>query len=193
MWIQEGICTYGDMLYIREMEGEEAYQKRMHSMGIHLSGKPVMLADTADSDLAYTGDIYAKGAYFMHSLRYLLGDSVFFPTLMKLATDPAYTYDNMIATKDVEQLFSSAAGRNLNAFFNFYLRTTNRFEVRIKQTNENKYRISLVNFDEPLPMEITTDSGTTKMIIDKKGIEITSTTLPQVDKKGFYYKRAIYE
>lgn len=193
MWIQEGICSYGDALYFREMEGEESYQKRMRNQSMHLSGKAVVLADTADSDLAYSGDIYGKGAFFMHSLRYLLGDSIFFPTLKTLATDPAYTYDNMIATKDVEQLFSKASGRELKPFFDFYLRTTNRFEVRVKQTTEDKYRISLINFDMPLPMEITTDKGTTKMTVDKKGIEVTSSSLPQIDKTGFYYKRIIYE
>jgi aminopeptidase N len=193
MWIQEGICSFGDALYTREAEGEEAYQKRMRNSAMRFSGKAVVLADTADSDLAYTGDIYGKGAFFMHSLRYLLGDSIFFPTLKKLATDPAYTYDNTVTTDDVEQLFNKASGRDLHAFFNFYLRTTNRFEVSVKQTNEGKYRVTLLNFDTPLPMEITTDKGTTKMMVDKKGVAIESATMPGIDNKGFYYKRVIYE
>jgi aminopeptidase N len=193
MWIQEGICSFGDALYTREAEGEEAYLKRMRNTGMHLSGRAVVLADTADSDLAYTGDIYGKGAYFMHSLRYLLGDSTFFPTLKKLATDPAYTYDNTVSTTDVEQLFSKESGRDLRSFFNFYLRTTNRFEVRVRQTTDDKYRISLLNFDTPLPMEITTDKGTTRMMVEKKEFEVQSTVPPQVDKRGFYYKRVIYE
>ena len=29
MWIQEGICTYGDALAVRELAGEDAYMKRM--------------------------------------------------------------------------------------------------------------------------------------------------------------------
>ena len=62
---------------------------------------------------AYIGDIYTKGAFFMHTLRYVLGDELFFPTLKKLATDPQYTYSNFITTDDVEQLFSKAAGKNL--------------------------------------------------------------------------------
>ncbi len=193
MWIQEGICSFGDALSTREMDGEEAYQKRMRTTAMHFSGRPVVYGDVIDSDSAYTGDIYGKGAYFMHSLRYLLGDSIFFPTLMKLATDPAYTYDNMIGTDDVEQLFSKASGRDLHSFFNFYLRTTNRFEITVKQTAEDKYRVSLQNFDTPLPMEVTTDKGTTRLLIDKKGIEVQSATLPQIDRKGFYYKRVSYE
>lgn len=193
MWIQEGICSFGDALARRELEGEEAYMKYMRNAAMHFSGRPVIYADTADSDLAYRGDIYGKGAYFMHSLRYLLGDSIFFPTLKKLATDPAYTYDNTVSTNDVEQLFSKASGRNLRSFFDFYLRTTNKFEVRVKQTAVDKYRISLLNFDTPLPMEITTDKGTTRMMVEKKEFEVQSTVPPQVDKQGFYSKRVIYE
>ena len=30
----------------------------------------------------------SKGSFFMHSLRYVIGDELFFPTLKKLATDP---------------------------------------------------------------------------------------------------------
>ena len=194
MWIQEGICSYGDALYYREMEGEESYQRRMRNTCRNFSGKPVVYADTADSDLAYSGDIYGKGAFFMHSLRYVIGDEIFFPTLKKLATDPQYTYDNMVSTKDVEQLFSKAAGKDLKPFFDFYLRTTNKFEILVKQTAEDKYKISLLNFTGmPLPVEITTHEGVKKLMIDKKEIEVQSTIVPIIDKKGFYYKRVIME
>ncbi|HYF29624.1 MAG TPA: M1 family metallopeptidase [Chitinophagaceae bacterium] len=193
MWIQEGICSFGDALYYREMEGEESYQRRMRNTARNFSGRAVVLADTADSDLAYTGDIYGKGSYFMHSLRYLIGDDIFFPTLMKLATDPQYTYHNMVSTQDVEQLFSKAAGKNLKPFFDFYLRTTNRFEILVKQTAEDKYKISLLNFSMPLPIEITTHEGVQKLTIDKTAVEIQSTIVPGIDKKGFYYKRVILE
>lgn len=193
MWIQEGICSFGDALYYRDMEGEEAYLRRMRNTARNFSGKAVILADTADTDLAYSGDIYGKGAYFMHSMRYLIGDEIFFPTLKKLATAPEYTYDNMVTTADVEKLFSSASGMNLKPFFDFYLRTTNRFEVMVKQLADDRYRISLANFDMPLPMEVTTTEGKKKLMIDKKGIEVKSITPPEVDKQGYYYKRIVLE
>jgi aminopeptidase N len=67
-------------------------------------------------------DIYVKGSFFMHSLRYVLGDAIFFPALKKLATDPATTYDNFVTSTDVEQLFSKAAGYSLKPFFDFYFK-----------------------------------------------------------------------
>jgi hypothetical protein len=52
----------------------------------------------------------------MHSLSYLLGESVFFPILKKLATDEKYTYNHFVTTDDVEQLFSKESGKNLKPF-----------------------------------------------------------------------------
>lgn len=193
MWIQEGICSFGDALFFREAAGEAAYQAKLRNTMRHLSGKAVVLGDVVDSDLAYTGDIYGKGAFFMHSLRHLIGDSIFFPTLKKLATDTAYTYNNTVSTADVEALFSKAAGRDLKPFFDFYLRTTNKFDVLVKKTAEDKYQISLTNFDMPLPMDIVTNEGTKTIPLEKKPITVTSNRLPEIDSIGFYLKSVRYE
>ncbi|HLF45500.1 MAG TPA: M1 family metallopeptidase, partial [Chitinophagaceae bacterium] len=118
MWIQEGICSFGDALFTREYAGEKAYLNRMKNIAFTLNGKiPVVQGEEVDSDSAYKGPIYGKGAFFMHSLRYILGDNIFFPTLKELATDPQYTYDNTVTTDDVEKLFSKAYGKNLQSFF----------------------------------------------------------------------------
>ncbi|HPZ87705.1 MAG TPA: M1 family metallopeptidase [Flavihumibacter sp.] len=193
MWIQEGICSYADALFTREAGGEEAYQARMRNTMRHLSGKPVIWSDTADSDLAYTGDIYGKGAFFMHSLRHYIGDSIFFPTLKKLATDPAYTYDNMVDTYDVLKLFNKESKRDLTAFFDFYLRTTNKFDILVKSVADGKYQVSVTNFDQALPVEISTDKGLEKWTLSKTPVVISSQQLPAVDPIGFYLKTVRYE
>lgn len=194
MWIQEGICSFGDALYTRELEGEESYLKRMQQTARATQNKvPVVQGQDLDSDKVYHSDIYGKGALFMHTIRFVIGDDIFFPTLKKLATDPKYTYDNFVSTDDVEQLFSSASGKDLTPLFDFYLRTINKLEVVVKQTSATKYTIQLANFDPPLPMEIKTDAGVTKMTIDKKGVTIESASMPVIDPNVYYLKRVIYE
>jgi aminopeptidase N len=194
MWIQEGICSFGDALFQREAEGEESYLKRMQQTARAIGNKvPVVQGKNLDTDVAYQGDIYGKGAFFMHTLRYVIGDEVFFPTLKKLATDPQYTYDNLVSTDDVEKLFSQASGNNLKPLFDFYLRTTNKLDVNVKQSGENKYTIALLNFDGPLPIEVITASGSTVTVLDKKGITVESDTPPIIDPKVYYLKRVIYE
>ena len=194
MWIQEGICVFGDAMATRELAGEEAYMTRMKTTGIATQNiKPVVLGEQVDSDSAYHTDIYGKGAFFMHSLRWLLGDEIFFPTLKKLATDPMYTYDNTVTTDDVEQLFSKASGKNLKPFFDLCLRTINRIEFKVKQIDLTNYDISLQNLDMELPVEITTNNGIKRTDISKKPVRIRSDSMPLVDEKYYYLKRVIYE
>jgi aminopeptidase N len=154
MWIQEGICTFGDAMAVRELAGEEAYLERMRLTAMNSQNKiPIVRGESGvDSDSAYNGDIYGKGAFFMHTLRYVIGDDVFFPTLKKLATDPQYTYHNFVSTDDVEKLFSNASGKNLKSLFDFYLRTTNKLDVLVKQTGDKTFNVSLQNIDMSLPV-----------------------------------------
>ena len=194
MWIQEGICTFGDALATRELAGEEEYQKKMRQNARNTQNKiPVVRGEEVDSDSAYNSDIYGKGAFFMHTLRYIMGDDLFFPTLKKLATDPLYTYDNTVVTSDVEKLFSKSFGKNLEPLFHLMLYTTNKLEFGVRQTAENKFQVKLLNLEMALPLEIMTDTGIQKVVIDKKGISITSSSYIQIDPKGFYLKKIMME
>jgi hypothetical protein len=122
-----------------------------------------------------------------------MGDEIFFPTLKKLATDPKYTYDNTVTTADVEKLFSSAYGKSLEPLFHLFLYTTNKLEVYIKQTKENEYQVKLLNLDMTIPVDIQTNSGIQRVMVDKKGITINSTSFIQVDPKVFYLKKVTME
>ena len=194
MWIQEGICSFGDALYFRDMEGEESYLKRMASVARGTANKiPIVQGDAIDSDQTYHGDIYGKGAFFMHTLRFVIGDEMFFPTLKRLATDPQYTYDNTITTDDVEELFSSASKQNLKPLFDLFLRTPDKLDIVVKQKGEEKYVINLVNLDMEIPMEVLTSSGKLRLMVGKAPVEFVSTTPPVIDPTVFYIKRVILE
>lgn len=195
MWIQEGICSFGDALYTKDVAGEEAYLLRMRNTASTLNGKiPVVRGEQVDSDSAYKGPIYGKGAFFMHSLSYFLGENVFFPILKKLATDEKYTYNNFITTDDVEQLFSKESGKNLKPFFDFYLRTVDKLDFKVVYRPGDKYKITFTNLNMELPVDITTDKGTTRMtLIPVQEITIDSKTPPLIDPKGYYLKKVSYE
>lgn len=194
MWIQEGICTFGDAMAYLELAGDGAYLKRMQQTSRSLQNRyPVVRGDEVDTDSAYQGDIYGKGAFFMHTLRYVIGDEIFFPTLKKLATYPQYTYDNTVVTSDVEKLFSGAFGKSLQPLFHLFLYTTNKLEVHIKQRDDDKYFVRLLNLDMAVPIDILTDAGKKRMMIDKKGILITSKIPVQADPDVYYLKKVIFE
>ncbi|MGZ3834742.1 MAG: M1 family metallopeptidase [Mucilaginibacter sp.] len=193
-WIHEGICSFGDALYTREFEGEAAYNKIFQHSIFSIANKlPVVQHADMDEEAAYIDDIYSKGAFFMHTLRYVMGDTLFFPALKKFVTSPQYTYDNLVTTDDVEQFFTKEAGRNLKPLFDLYLRTTDKLEIHIKQLPNNKYLVQLQNNNIPLPLDIATDAGTERIMIDSKGIKIESKTIPVIDPEVFYIKKVIIE
>ncbi|HVX50927.1 MAG TPA: M1 family metallopeptidase [Chitinophagaceae bacterium] len=193
-WIHEGIGSFGDALYTYDKEGEDAYERIFQRSIVNIKNdKPVVLGKDIEEEEAYHPDIYSKGAFFMHTLRYVMGDSLFFPALKKLATDSMYTYSNLASTEEVQQLFTNAYGKDLAPLFHLYLYTINKLEVHIHEAPYNTYTIKLDNIDMPLPLDITTSNGTERVMVDKKGVVIKSNTLPLVDTRVFYIKRVIYE
>ena len=193
-WIHEGIGTFGDALYTRDMEGEAAYEKYFQRIAPRIRNeKPVVLGKDIPEDEAYHPDIYPKGAFFMHTLRYVIGDSIFFPTLKHLATDTNTTYTHTTSTADVERLFSKASGADLSPLFHLFLYTTDKLDIDVRQTGDTRWLVRLQNIDMPLPVEIVTDKGSQRVMVDKKGVVVNSATLPLVDPRVFYLKKVIYE
>jgi len=191
MWIQEGIATYAEALAMFELGGEAAYNEIIAGHRKNVRNKKAIVPgeEVTEEEVYSGGDIYGKGSFFMHSLRYLIGDEVFFPTLKKLATDPAYTYDQFVTTSDVEKLFSSQSGKDLKPFFDFFLRTTKVLEVGIKEVGFQKYQIKVENSFMPLPFDISSNEKTSRVVIDKEGIIVNSALPPQLDAKGYYLKK----
>lgn len=194
MWIQEGIDTFGDAMYVRDYEGEEAYQKLMQRTAWRAENyQPIVPGTDINTDQVYQRDIYGKGAFFMHTIRYVIGDEIFFPTLKKLATDPAYSYDHLITTSDVEKLFSTASGKDLKPLFVLFLKTTQKLEVSVRRVDENKYEVKILNLESEIPIDIKTESGTVRTIVSKKPIVVTSSQTPVIDPTVFYFKKVIVE
>lgn len=194
MWIQEGIDTYGDALYIREYEGEEGYQKLMQQTARNIENRQAVVpGKDIDTDKVYQRDIYGKGAFFMHTIRYVIGDEIFFPALKKFVTSPDYTYDNLVDTDDVEKHFSAASGKDLKPLFDLFLRTTDKLTVSVRQTGEKKYMLKVVNPGISVPIDIQTDKGIERMTLDAKEVSVESSTPPVIDPKVFYFKKVILE
>ena len=138
-WIHEGIGTYMQSLYAEKLKGPAAYKQVMGEQrrGIANTGA-LAPRELHSSGEMYTtkkwknspgGDIYNKGSWVMHSLRYVLGDETFFKVLRRFAyPDPALeklsdgracrfaTTDELLAIAEKE------SGRKLGWFWELYLR-----------------------------------------------------------------------
>ena len=188
-WIHEGICTYGEALYQLEKGGEEAYHNYMKKIKRRIRNKkPIIPQKNATEHEAYSSDIYSKGAYVMHSLRYLLGDSTFFKTLKQFATDSAYTYQNRVSTDDFIELVNRNSNKDYSEFFHLYLNTTELPAIKIDSLAADGFEISIPNIDFDLPVDVTLDNDTLRMMLGKTPIEVKSTAKPKVDQKDWFLK-----
>lgn len=185
-WIQEGITSFGDWMFYWEHGGEEAYFKKAENTLKQIShSKPVVSAVNSTEEEAYHPEIYTKGAYLMHSLRWVLGDDVFFPMLKAFADDPRFTYENQVNTRDFIDFVQSYSRKDLEGFFQLYLYTTDIPEVKISKKGEKGYEVSLLGIDFQLPVEVETEKGVKTVMLGKKPLLINSKNVPIVDPRGW--------
>jgi len=101
-WLHEGYGQYMQPLYGQWREGEARYA--------------AMMAEQR------------KGAWVLHTLRYLIGDAAFFDATRRLVygrpdPKPGNFKPRFTTTPEFEMLMSAAAGRDLGWFYRVYLRS----------------------------------------------------------------------
>lgn len=186
MWIHEGITTYGDWLFYLEHGGEEAYFAKVKSELKKIKhAKPVVSPPNSTEEEAYHPEIYTKGAYILHSLRWLLGDEVFFPMLKAFASDERFIYQNRVDTKDFTDFVHTYTGNDFCSFFELYLKTTDLPEVRVKRRSKRRWEISLEGIDFEMPVELNTSSGIQVVKLGVKPSLIEDTERPEIDPNGW--------
>jgi aminopeptidase N len=137
MWIHEGIGTYMQALYLERRRGRKAYDIEMAKNRRVLNNrKAVAPRESQDSKQIYFGvdgrhdnDIYYKGSWIVHTLRWVLGDEAFFTVLRRWAyPDPEKekvadgTQVRFTDTDEIRAIAERASGRELGWFFEVYLR-----------------------------------------------------------------------
>lgn len=188
-WIHEGICTYGEALYQLDKNGGQAYHDYMKGIKRKIrNDKPIIPKRKANASEVYHGDIYYKGAYLMHSLRFVLGDTLFFRTLKEFACDSANIYHSNVDTDDFIALINKNSGRDYSGFINSFLYTTDLPHVQIDSLGKERYQLSLLNVDFDLVMEVQLDSVVTKLNLGQDAVVAYSKEKPIVDPNYWYLK-----
>lgn len=214
-WIHEGFQSYMDVLYQEYLHGKEAYVKAMAPRaGRFRNMQPVAPREpkiayqvymTAPDYLNSDGDIYGKGAYFLHTLRYLIGDEAFFKALRHMAypTKEMETYtdgrqERLVNTDDFLSIAEADSGMKLEWIFEMYLRQPKlpKLETRVVTSiNPNKPSVLELewitpnNLPFPMPVDVIID-GKTKRVEMKDGkgsVEFTGAT-PVADPDGWVLK-----
>ncbi len=119
IWLNEGFATYGDALFTEHRYGTEAFRNRMNSFAQAYFAYDVSLRHPIYDPWAYTGNLfntneYQKGAWVLHMLRGVLGDSTFFSVFP--AYGEKFGFGNAV-TEDFIALVDSISGEDLHWFF----------------------------------------------------------------------------
>jgi aminopeptidase N len=119
LWLSEGFATYLAALWTRHAEGESAFRTTMAQAAADiLQSKETLrpIVDTAAKDLGglLNSNNYQKGAWVLHQLRGLMGDSAFYAGLRRYYTTHR---DSTALSSDFAKIMSQAASRDLDWYF----------------------------------------------------------------------------
>lgn len=118
-WLNEGFASYAEALYAEHTGGYSAYQNYMVNFEFYGAGS-VYMNDVSNPFTVFQPIIYNKGAYVLHMLRGVLGDSIFFKSIKTYATNSSFMYKNA-STEDFQAICESISGQNLNYFFDQWI------------------------------------------------------------------------
>ena len=134
-WLHEGFAQYMQPLYGRWREGDYRYHVMLEAQRNRImNAAPVVRDKLLTEEEVYEpskggagGDIYFKGAWTLHTLRWLIGDKAFFAATRRLVygrpdPQPGNFAPRYASTKEFEEIVAEESGRDLGWFFNAYLR-----------------------------------------------------------------------
>ena len=124
VWLSEGFATYFDGVIAAALDGDSVLVNRMRSNAedyfkSDVTDRPIVdSANAADPITLLNANSYPKGAWVLHTLRGLMGDSAFFRGLRSYYT----TYRDSTATSaDFEHVMEKAARADFGWFFHQWL------------------------------------------------------------------------
>ena len=143
-WIHESFANFAEALYAEDIarrngeDSDAAYLRYIATVRGRISNVlPVAPRESRSTKDMYTlpdggfnGDIYFKGSWFLHTLRYLIDeDEAFFRALRRIMyPDPALeaatdgSANHFITTVDVQAAFEAESRMDLSVYFEVYLR-----------------------------------------------------------------------
>ena len=181
MWLHEGFGTYMQPLYVEYLFDQEAYHKAMSEMRYFGNTRTIAPREITSANEIYKAPIYAKGAWILHNLRYVIGDEAFFKALKNMAYPNLE--DNPVmdgrqvrfaTTDDFLHIAEKASGQELDWFFEVYLRQP-RLPVLyslVENGNLNLRWKSPENLPFPMPVEVKIGNSIKRYDIPEKGLTI---------------------
>jgi hypothetical protein len=201
IWLNEGFATYSEALYYELTRGKDYYHTYMSFMDWN-HPYPIFVDDTTSVGRIFDGTVYDKGAWVLHMLRHIVGDSTFFDILLAYSHDPRFAYGNS-TTAGFQSVCETVAGRDLDWFFQPWIYQfgrpiyraewraeagTNILHLKIQQTQQSLF---------PMPIDVTIETvqgDTVVTVFNDAAVQNFNISLPAqptniiLDKDGWILK-----
>ena len=168
MWLHEGFGSYMQPLYRERLSGKDSYNEAMMQQRRGIRNQKAVAPDSIlSSQEIYAGhDIYSKGSWVLHTLRFLVGDDAFFEILrrqaypnaeLEMVTDGSQT--RFATTEDFRKTAESISRKELRWFFDVYLRQPELPQVSVIRdaTSVLVQWKSPNDLPFPMPIEVAID------------------------------------
>jgi len=184
-WLHEGFGFYMQPSYSLYKFGDAAYNHSMYSAYLGLKNcEPVVLDGQITSDQAFNSDIYGKGGWTLHTLRWLVGEDVFWQATRELLygvnNTASLTYPIAPRYRNTDEfiaIINRLTEKDYQWFFNMYLKQAELPELTETYNGDTLTlswqhpHIAAERFPMPVPISI---NGIEKIYqMDKGELRIT--------------------
>ncbi len=178
LWLSEGFATYFAGLFIRNHDGDEAFQAYMkaeaQSYFEFAKRKRTPIHDTETETLfeLLNANNYQKGAWVLHMLRAELGDQVFYDGLRSYY---ARHKNSIASSEDLRSALEKISRRDLKRFFASWVYGPGhpRYELKWNwNAKSRKLKLSLSQlqpepaFPNAVEVEVVTPAGKRRVIFE---------------------------
>ena len=124
MWLNEGWASFNEHLFFEDVYGEDSARSALrvnHQLVLqmaHVNDGAYLPVSGVPSAETYGTTVYKKGEDVIHTLRYYMGDSLFFSSVRAYIN--YYAYQNG-STLKLQNFLSQASGIDLTDYFNDWI------------------------------------------------------------------------
>jgi len=161
MWIHESFGAYAEALYVEYYWGRKEALKYINAKKQSIrNDKPIIGPYNVNKE--GSGDMYNKGQLVLNTLRDVINnDPLWFSILKGIQRK---FYHQTVTAEDIIGYFNQKSGRNLDYFFDQYLRTPNppELEAIVSQKGDTtvvKYKWNADIAEFRMPIKITTSKN----------------------------------
>ncbi len=162
MWLHEAFATYLEALYAEYLKGTVAYRVYLNRQEKQIDHAAALAPLAPISSKDVPTDVYNKGSWVLHSLRYLMGDEPFFRLLKAFVypqTKAGFTADpksyiRFVDTDAFIRLANEISQKDLGWFFEVYLREAKPPTLHITRTRRYTDLAWHVPGQKPFPMPL---------------------------------------